>query len=151
MVSFLLTWNPRRSIRGDQRELITQLESGQAATSRWGIRTKAIAAGDQLFFIRLGVPPKGIFGRGTAISDSYRDDHWDAEKRAEGKTTLFVNVQFAELIDTSLHPPLPLEELAVPPLNEINWLAQGSGHFIPEKVASALSWRWDVYYKKAGG
>ena len=145
MVSFLLTWNPRRSARTDQHQLVERLRVGEAATSRWGVRTKAIAPGDQLFFVRLGKPPKGIFGRGTAMSASYRDLHWDETKRSAGKTTLFVTVQFVELLDTDAQPIIGLDQLAVPPFTAVNWCAQGSGHFIPEPVAEALSMKWQEH------
>lgn len=150
MVSFLLTWNPRRSARRDQRELVEKLRRGEDATSRWGVRTKAIAPGDQLYFVRLGKPPKGIFGRATAMSSSYRDLHWDETKRADGKTTLFVQVQFVELLDTEIHPLLSLDELALPPFDQVNWYAQGSGHFVPEDVALALSARWEEHLAAVG-
>ena len=150
MVSFLLTWNPRRSARSDQAALIDKLRRGEPATSRWGVRTKAIAAGDQLFLVRLGKPPKGIFGRATAMSASYRDLHWDETKRAEGKTALFVKLQFIELLDTGTQALITLDELAGAPFNQVNWCAQGSGHFIPDDVAAALASQWEQHLATVG-
>lgn len=142
MISFLLSWNPRRSEWPEREGLLRALRSGGNARTRWGLRTKAVEPGDRLFFIRLGEPPKGIFARGSALSASYRDSHWDETKRAQGKRTWFVEVELNEMLDPANETLLSLDRLRRPPFDEVHWTVQGSGLFIPGSIADRLDREW---------
>ena len=110
--------------------------------TRWGVRTKAIEPGDQLFFIRLGLSPKGIFARATAIDASYRDYHWDKTKMVQGKMSWYVDVRFEELFDPESETIIRIDTLNKPPFDQMNWSIQGSGTLIPSEIAEQLENDW---------
>lgn len=150
MISFLLAWNPRRAPWPERHELLRKLCGGRQAATRWGLRTRAVKPGDILFFIRLGMAPKGIFARASALSPAYRNLHWDPRKRAKGKTSWYVDLEFGEMIDVDREPPLDLATLSRPPLDEFHWMIQGSGTFVPDRIARALDSEWREHLARIG-
>src|SRR5258708_33905690 len=65
--------------------------------------------------------------------------HWRAEKAAEGKTYIFVNVNFELLLED---PLIGGDELKPPPFAGYSWTPRRSGNRIPEPLATALEARW---------
>ncbi len=149
MVTFLLAWNPRRAPWRERPELMRQLASNQPAITQWGMMSKAVEPGDRLFFIRLGIPPKGIFACGSALTTSYLDSHWNETKRAQGKMTRCVDLALNELLDPDVEPIIELERLALPPFNQMHWTIQGSGVMMPGHIAESLDTLWQEHFRSA--
>lgn len=145
MITYLLAWNPRRAPWRERTTLLRHLESGQPAVTSWGMLSKSIHPGDRVFLIRLGVPPRGIFAAGSAMSGAYLTPHWDPEKRKQGKRSRCVDIAFSELLDTDTTPPLSVDDLDESPLDEMHWRIQGSGVMIPAQIAIALESRWSAH------
>jgi hypothetical protein len=103
MLSFLLAWNPRRAPWSKRDSMYKGFRAGERVTSSWGARSKAISAGDQLFLMRLGVPPKGLIARAFALGESYKHPHWDPQQRSQGKTTRRVDFEVEEMLDARWH------------------------------------------------
>ncbi|MFT5112854.1 MAG: 5-methylcytosine-specific restriction protein A [Parasphingorhabdus sp.] len=146
MLTFLLAWNPRRAAWRERSKLVETVQRQGHATTSWGTNTKAIREGDQLYVIRLGVPPKGIFAFGTAISSSYKAPHWDLEKRQAGRECWMIDCDIQQIVDLKTGPFLDLARLSNEVSDEINWTPQGSGKLIPTNAASRLADLWDLFY-----
>lgn len=144
-MTYLLAWNPKRAPWTERHGLMKKLAQGEPAVTQWGMISKAVEPGDRMFVIRLGVAPKGIFACGSALSSSYMDDHWNETKRAEGKRIRCVDLSFNELLDPDYDPIIALEQLQVAPFNEMHWMIQGSGTFMPGLVADALDCKWQQH------
>ena len=83
-----------------------------------------IELGSRAFFVRLGVPPKGLIGAGYALSEPWEDIHWLADKAAAGATTHYLKLRLEFLRDT---PIIALDELARPPFRRFRWAVRQSG------------------------
>ena len=148
MFTFLMSWNPRRAQWKDRPDLLRSLEQGQDTVTSWGVVSKQIRPGDRIFFIRLGVAPKGIFAFGAAISSSYLDSHWNETKQQQGKQARYVDIALTEMLDMDTEPLVGLEQLTDPPLNQMHWTIQGSGVMIQEPIADALENKWKFHFEK---
>nr|MDQ3012843.1 EVE domain-containing protein [Acidobacteriota bacterium] len=112
MATYLLTWNPKRSDWDDIGEMSDTVQNGGTAETGWSCsKSKSIKTGDRVFFIRLGIPPKGIFASGNVTRGSYEQLHWEAERAEEGETCWFVDVRFDRLLDPDHDEILPREAL----------------------------------------
>lgn len=138
MATYLLLWNPKGY--PTQRLLDEIEENRQRATSsvRWNVATRRPQPGDRVFMMRVG-SQQGIIGTGWVSASPTRQPNWDPVKAAEGKTQLFIEVEFEQLTD---HPLIPLEELKRPPFAEFRWTPQGSGVIVPPDLADRLEQRW---------
>lgn len=150
MITYLLAWNPKRAPWRERTELLRRIEAGQPAVTSWGMLSKSIRPGDRVFLIRLGVPPRGIIASGSAVSGAYLTPHWDPEKRRQGKSSRCVDIALSRLLDTDAAPPLSVDDLNEPPLDEMHWRIQGSGVMIPAHVAAALESRWLAHLERTG-
>jgi 5-methylcytosine-specific restriction protein A len=136
MTTFLLAYNPKRWRWDDLKEAIGQLDANGFIETRWSCANSTqITVGAQLFIIRLGVEPKGIFASGYATSDWYSDLHWNQIRAANGETTHYVRVRLDKLLDPDDEPILALEELKQPPFSSRRWDIPGSGVEIPSDIA----------------
>lgn len=146
MATYLLAWNPKRWAWDDLGEMSDTVQNGGTAETRWSCsNSKSIQAGDRVFFIRLGVPPKGIFASGNVIQDSYEDLHWDEERAEKEETCRFVEVRFDRLLDPVHDKILPRELLDFPPFDSMHWDTQSSGIRIVDGVATELEKLWVQY------
>lgn len=146
MATYLLVWNPKRGYWDDIGEMSDTVQNGGTAETRWSCsNSKSIQIGDRVFFIRLGVPPKGIFASGNVIRGSYEDLHWDDERAEQGETCRFVEVKFDRLLDPAQDKILPRELLGSPPFSSTHWDTQSSGVRIADEVAMELEGLWTQY------
>lgn len=145
MLTFLVAWNPLRTAWRERIDRLAELHDGRAAVQRWGVRTRAIGAGDCVYFIRLGKEPRGVFARATAIEPSHKAPHWDSDKRRVGAQSWYVTCRFEELLDVDTDPLLDLDSLKTRCSTSIGWTIQGSGIHVPEPAASRLHQVWDSH------
>lgn len=143
MATFLLAHNPNRWHWDDLQDCIKQIESAGWVHIRWSCgKTKQIHKGDRIYLIRLGKEPKGIVASGWAISDWSEGPHWDESKKAEGKTTLYVDVLLNALLDPDKEDILPRKNLDNGILKQVHWSTQSPGILIPNEIAKELDQIW---------
>jgi len=146
MKTYLLTWNPNRSPEPEMPRLANQTAAGKTVLGRWSCgNTKQIKTGDRVFLIRLGVVPKGIVGSGWAAKPSYFDEHWDAQKRAEGKRGLFVICEWERVLNPTIDVPLSIKKLPLWNTGQKGWMPQSSGVQIPSQIVNELEHLWSQH------
>jgi 5-methylcytosine-specific restriction protein A len=141
MATYVFAWNPRLwgwPERARERRAIARRGH---ADIEWACgRTRAIEPGSRAFFVRLGVPPKGLIGAGYTLSAPWEDVHWLADKAANGATTHYLRLRLEFLQDT---PLITLDELAHPPFRRFRWAVRQSGTRMPSSIADALEPWWE--------
>ena len=109
-------------------------------------RTRSIEPGSRAFFVRLGVPPKGLIGSGHALSEPWEGPHWLEHKAALGITTHYLKLRLEFLRD---EPLISLDELARPPFGRFRWTVRQSGTRMPSSIADALEPWWEARVREA--
>ena len=142
MSTYVFAWNPRlwnwpelpRERRAIARNGHVDIE--------WACgRTRSLEPGSRAFFVRLGVPPKGLIGAGYTLSAPREDIHWLDEKAQQGVRTHYLRVRLTFLEDA---PLIALDELAVPPFRRFRWAVRQSGTRMPSSIADALEPWWEA-------
>ena len=143
MATYLLAWNPKRWKWEDLAEQSEEVQSGTLVKDRWSCgANKQIKKGDRIFLVRLGEEPKGIMASGIALTDAYKDLHWEADKAKAGKTGMFVEVEFDILLNPDTDVIVPREMLNDMRFSRMHWDTQMSGVRIPDDIACALEKVW---------
>lgn len=142
MTTYVYAWNPKLwnwpSLGRERR----RIDARGHADIRWACgRTRAIEPGSRAFFVRLGVPPKGLIGAGYALSSPWEAPHWLEAKAAAGATTHYVKLRLEFIADT---PLIALDELAKPPFGRFRWAVRQSGTRMPSSIADALEPWWET-------
>jgi 5-methylcytosine-specific restriction protein A len=141
MATYVFAWNPRlwdwpelaRERRAIARRGHVDIE--------WACgRTRSIEPGSRAFFVRLGVPPKGLIGAGYALTAPWEDAHWLADRAAAGVRTHYLKLRLDCLHET---PLITLDELARPPFRRFRWAVRQSGTRLPSTLADALEPWWE--------
>jgi 5-methylcytosine-specific restriction protein A len=147
MATYLLTWNPARWQWEDLEESIKEIERHGYHEYSWSCGvTKKIRPGDRVFLIKLGVEPRGIVASGWAVSEVYRDRHWDRQAR-KGKTALYIDVHFDTILDPDKEI-FPRAWLDNGIYKKMHWEPQASGVTIPDEVAEQLERDWAKFLKR---
>lgn len=137
VTSYLLVWNAKRS-GISASELPAKLGVGSGQPSRWSTRNGHVRAGDRVYLMRVGQPPKGIAASGFVVGSPYMAAHWNGEP---GKTKQYVDVTWDRAFDIDSDPPFPLSDLEqLAP--EYDWTPQSSGVVIPPQIAARLEAAW---------
>jgi 5-methylcytosine-specific restriction protein A len=147
MTTYVFAWNPRLwgwpELARDSR----RIASRGHVDIRWACgRTRAIEPGSRAFFVRLGVPPKGVIGSGYVLSEPWEGLHWLAEKAALGATTHYVKLRLEVLRDL---PLITFDELKHPPCGRFRWAVRQSGMRMPSSIADALEPWWEERVRAA--
>jgi 5-methylcytosine-specific restriction enzyme A len=142
MASYVYAWNPKLWDWPEQPRERRRIAMRDHVDIEWACgRTRAIEQGSRAFFMRLGVPPKGLFGSGYALSEPWEDVHWLANRAAAGARTHYVKLRLDALFD---RPLITLDELARPPFGRFRWAVRQSGTRMPSSIADALEPWWEV-------
>jgi 5-methylcytosine-specific restriction enzyme A len=142
MASYVYAWNPKLWDWPEQPRERRGIAMRGHVDIEWACgRTRAIEQGSRAFFMRLGVPPKGLFGSGYALSEPWEDVHWLANRAAAGARTHYVKLRLDALFD---RPLITLDELARPPFGRFRWAVRQSGTRMPSSIADALEPWWEV-------
>lgn len=117
--AFLLTWkdgNPPYKF-----ENFKEIET-------WRFRShKQAKVGDEVYLMKQGKPPRGIFGRGVITKTPYQDeDAW------------VVDIRIDEIVNPSKQLFLPVDDLFQLSPGRGLWYSQSSGIKIPDDVAEAI-------------
>lgn len=147
MASHVYAWNPKlwnwpelsRERRAIARRGHVDIE--------WACgRNRGIEPGSRAFFVRLGVPPKGLFGSGYALCEPWEDVHWLDEKAQLGARSRYVKLRLDALFDA---PLITLDELARPPFRRFRWAVRQSGVRLPSSIADLLEPWWEARVAEA--
>ena len=141
MSTYVFAWNPKlwnwpelpRDIRAIKRRGHVDLEWSSG-------RNKNIEPGSRAFFVRLGVPPKGLIGAGYTLTAPVSGLHWRPEKAAKGTQTNHLRLRLEFLVDT---PIILFDELTVPPWSRFRWGVRQSGVRLPSSIADRLEPWWE--------
>ncbi|MFO1413779.1 MAG: hypothetical protein U1F10_07715 [Burkholderiales bacterium] len=141
MATYLFAWNPSLwewpTLARDIRKLARQ---GHLDTDWSAGRTRALDVGSRAFLVRVGVPPKGIFGAGYTLTGPEPALHWRPEKAAAGVTTQYLHLRLDALFAL---PPVTYDDLAVPPFARFRWGVRASGVRVPTSLADRLEALWE--------
>ena len=141
MSTYLFAWNPALWNWPEMQKDIRQLQRRGHFDTEWNSgRVRNIEVGSRAFLVRVGVPPKGIFGAGYTLTEPVPTPHWRPEKAAKGATQQRLTLRLE-----SLHP-LPLityDDLAVPPFARFRWGVRSSGVRIPSTLADGIEELWE--------
>jgi 5-methylcytosine-specific restriction protein A len=142
MATYLFAWNPAiwswPGLAADIRKLARR---GHLATGWSCGRHRNIEPGSRAFLVRLGVPPRGLFGAGVTLAVPEARPHWIEEKAAAGISTNFTTLRLDTLFET---PLVTFDELAAPPFRRFRWGVRSSGTYLPETIADALEALWEA-------
>ncbi len=141
VATHLFAWNPKLwdwpELPADVRKLVRR---GHVDIEWSSGRARNLEPGSRAFLVRLGVPPKGIFGAGTVMTPPVERAHWREDKAREGRTTNFVMLRLDSLFEM---PLVTFDALARPPFSRYRWAIRQSGTRIPGPIADALETLWE--------
>jgi 5-methylcytosine-specific restriction protein A len=142
MATYLFAWNPSLwewlGMPADRRKLARR---GHVDIEWSAGRTRAMEVGSRAFLVRVGVPPKGIFGAGYTLTAPAPAPHWRPEKAAAGITTQYLHLRLESLFPL---PPVTYDDLARPPFARFRWGVRASGVRVPTTLADALEALWEA-------
>jgi 5-methylcytosine-specific restriction protein A len=140
MSTHLFAWNPKLwnwpELAADRRRLARK---GFIDIEWSSGRARQIEPGSRAFLVRLGVPPKGLFGCGTTMTWPQTAAHWRVDKAAAGATTGYLQLRIDHLYDL---PIVTFDDLALPPFKRFRWGVRQSGTRVPSTIADALEELW---------
>lgn len=106
MATYLLLWNPDQWSHDNIVRMILELKSTGRAREPWRFNAhKKGKEGDEVFLVKTGAYPKGIFGHGVLFGDAFR------EVGSDGKEHWMFNVEFDALVDPQNAFLIPHDEL----------------------------------------
>lgn len=139
--AWLVAWNPQLYAWDDFSKDLALLAGQGYVDFSWNCgQNHSILPGDRVWLIRLGEPPKGIFGRGHALEAPHRAPSWRNPTRMQN----YFPIRWTELLDA--HERLIVLPQALlksePLLRRMHWSPRGSGVRIPDEVNEALEAAW---------
>jgi len=136
MATYLFAWNPSLWNWPEMPKDIRQLNRRGHFDTEWNSgRVRNIEVGSRAFLVRVGVPPKGIFGAGHTLTEPVPTPHWRPERRAAGAIQQRLWLRLESLYPL---PPITYDDLGVPPFARFRWGVRSSGVRIPSTLADAL-------------
>jgi hypothetical protein len=142
VASYVYAWNPKLWDWPEQPRERRRIDTRGHVDIEWACgRARSIEPGSRAFFVRLGVPPKGIFGSGYALTAPWEDVHWLDEKAQLGVRARYLKLRLDALFDA---PLITLDELKKPPFGRFRWTVRQSGTRLPSAIADALEPWWEV-------
>jgi 5-methylcytosine-specific restriction protein A len=142
MPTYVFAWNPRLWGWPELPQDMRRVRRRGHVDIEWSSgRTRVIDPGSRAFFVRLGVPPKGVIGSGHTLTEPRSGVHWRAEKAALGTATNYIRLRLEFLNDL---PLITFEELARPPFSRFRWAVRQSGTHMPSTIADALEPWWEA-------
>lgn len=144
--AYLLIWNPNNWEwhRDDLDTKIEDIRRGRRVVDRWSCgNSKNIRVGDQIYLMRLGKEPRGIFGVGTVVRSPYEDVHWNVEKQNRGELASYVDFAYETLLDPEVDMILSRSFLkSDPDFSIMHWDSQLSGISIKSEIIGKLESEW---------
>jgi 5-methylcytosine-specific restriction protein A len=142
MATYLFAWNPALWPWPDLAKDRARLARRGHVDIEWSSgRARTIEAGSRAFLVRLGVPPKGLFGAGVVLTEPRTAPHWRDEKAALGITTHYVMLRL-EVLEGA--PIVTFDDLAQPPFSRYRWAVRQSGTRVPSSLADRVEDLWQA-------
>lgn len=142
MATYLLSWDPTRWDWRNIKEQAEAVERGTPVVRQWACGSnRRIFKGDEVYFIRQGREPRGLFARGEVVRGSYEAANVDVQDAQRGNT-LVIDVKFLELFDAANSVPVSRNQLKGEVFGKFVWEIREHGTRIPDDVASALATVW---------
>ena len=138
MKSFIITWNPTQWAHEELLRLIKRHATGAPTPFNWRFRSfRSGAVGDQVFLLKQGKSPRGIFGMGTIKKPTYLRTSDDGSEYPVAPIIfdLLVDPMTAMLVGEQ-------QTKEILPLSAVN--TQSSGIGISEVVADALKFAIEI-------
>ncbi len=102
MKTYLITWNPKRSIEDDQSAIVANLAAGKNQPDQWSCgNNKGIKRGDRVFLLRQGGDQPGIIATATVTKGWFRDKHWIAARAAKGDKANYILIDWVEMVSAA--------------------------------------------------
>ena len=125
MATYLFAWNPKLWTWNELPADLRKLKRRGHLDTEWSAgRVRNIEIGSRAFFMRLGVPPKGIIGAGFTLTEPQPALHWLPAKAAAGVITQFVKLRLDSMY---VLPLVTADDLAKPPFSRFRWTIRASG------------------------
>lgn len=141
MTTYVFAWNPKLWNWPEMPRDRKSIDRRGHVDIEWACgRTRNIEPGSRAFFVRLGVPPKGLIGAGYTLSEPWEAIHWREEKAAIGSTTHYLRLRLTFLRDS---PIITFDELSRPPFRRFRWGVRQSGMRMPSSIADVLEPWWE--------
>ena len=139
--AWLITWNSAKWTWEEYTEWCIGTKQGKHYIEPWTCASKQPSIGDEVFLIKTGESPRGVIAHGFVSKESYRAEHYDADKAADGATSSHINVEF-DLIQNYETEPMLLQDELKQKLPNQQWSPMSSGIEIKEPVFTALKEMW---------
>jgi len=141
--AWLLTWNPNNWEWKDYDEAIAKASPLQPYILGWASQSQQPQIGDTVYFMVLGKDDNNaIVASGAVYRDSYESDHWNLEKRNEGKKVNKIDVAFNKIVDWRIGEGIKQSQLKEL-FPEQKWDPMGTGISIKEKYIDDLEKLWN--------
>ncbi len=147
MATYLFAWNPSIWAWPEMPADIRRIARRGHVDTGWNAgRVRNIEIGSRAFLVRVGVPPKGIFGAGYTLTEPQPALHWRPEKAAVGAVTQYLRLRLEAL---QPQPAVTYDDLAKPPFGRFRWGVRASGVRVPTSLADALEELWETRIEAA--
>lgn len=142
MATYLFAMNPALWSWPELARDIRKLGRSGHLDIRWSsARVRRIEPGSRAFLVRVGVPPKGIFGSGHTLDWPVAGPHWIEAKATAGTLTHYVDLRLEKLYAL---PVVTFDDLAARPFARFRWGVRASGTRVPTAIAEALEALWEA-------
>ena len=142
--AWLLAWNPNSWDWEDLQEACQLTQNGEKYATSWSCASNSVKVGDRVYIIALGTADNGILASGYAVSEQYEYEHWDEQKRAEGKKNKGIDIELEYIINPEKKKPLA-QSLLKNHYPEQHWSPQASGISIKKQYTKTLYNEWLNY------
>ena len=139
--TWLLAWNPNNWDWEDFDEAVKMTREGIPYNNTWACSSNGVMPGDRFFMITLGTDYNGIMASGYATSEQYEYEHWDPQKRAEGKMNKGMDVAFDYIVDVENEDVLA-QSFLKNKFPDQHWSPQASGISIKNYYVDELEKEW---------
>ncbi|WP_445003006.1 McrB family protein [Halomonas mongoliensis] len=142
--TWLMAWNPKHWPWKSYQDDRLKIASGENVTLPWRTASTQPREGDTFYLVRVGQEPRGLIARGNIASAPYEDDHYNAERAANGETARFVDITLTDLRDPGVDAYISMADLQAGTTDGQNWSPQGSGIEIKSPSAKLIGKLWET-------
>lgn len=142
--TWLMAWNPKHWSWKSYQDDRLKIANGENVTLPWRTASTQPREGDTFYLVRVGQEPRGLIARGNIASAPYEDDHYDAERAANGETARFVDITLTDLRDPGADAYISMADLQAGTTDDQNWSLQGSGIEIKSLSAKLIGKLWET-------
>lgn len=139
--TWLLAWNPNNWDWEDFDEAVKMTREGVPYNNTWACSNNGVMPGDRFFMITLGTDYNGIMASGYATSKQYEYEHWDPQKRAEGKMNKGIDIAFDYIVDIE-NEDILTQSFLKSKFPDQHWSPQASGISIKNYYVDELESEW---------